>query len=245
MADIGIITGTHLLGACLWIFAVLFLARNIRNKQVADEQKRSFWTILLSIMLLCVYNLTHFVLFLPHHSITTLLSSLHVWVFAILTLFSYVILTLLAFSLFRLYRCKAIDVEQEEETLIIENEEVKEDAPDDALSDVVEERIKQWVSSRQYINANITVKDALNQMGITAHTLNYYLESNTSVRGYRQWLPYLRVEEAKKVMLKHPEYNLQAVAEACGYANSSNLSRSFKQQEGIPPFEWFARQQRS
>ena len=75
-------------------------------------------------------------------------------------------------------------------------------------------------------------------MGVSATALNLYLEQNTSVANYRQWLSYLHIEEAKRIMLEHPEYTLEAVAEACGYANKSNLSRSFKAQEGMMPTAW-------
>ena len=35
-------------------------------------------------------------------------------------------------------------------------------------------------------------------------------------KNYRQWLPYFRIEEAKRFMLAHPDYSLQSVAEAHG-----------------------------
>ena len=91
--------------------------------------------------------------------------------------------------------------------------------------------IEQWVSERHFTDSNIT-----------ATSLSYYLEQHTTVENYRQWLPYLRIEEAKRIMLAHPDYSLQAVAEECGYANSSNFSRAFKNQEGMTPGQWLTKQ---
>lgn len=114
-------------------------------------------------------------------------------------------------------------------------------APSGIHSDV-QARIELWVASRHYTDPNITIRDALNQMAVSATALNYYLERHTHVRGYRRWLPYLRIEESKRIMLEHPEYSLQAVAEACGYASKSSLSHAFKAQEGMPPAEWLSLQ---
>lgn len=110
----------------------------------------------------------------------------------------------------------------------------------DAEDDIVQQRIARWVSERHYTNPNITIGEALKDMAVSATALNFYLERNTSVENYRKWLPYLRIEEAKRIMLLHPEYSLQSIAEACGYANGGNLSRAFKMHEGMPPSEWIA-----
>lgn len=102
------------------------------------------------------------------------------------------------------------------------------------------ERIEQWVSKRRYTDPSITIAEALKEMDVSASALNNYLESCTDVAGYRKWLTYLRIEEAKRIMTEHPEYSLEHVAEACGYANGGNMSRAFKTAEGMPPSEWTA-----
>ena len=102
----------------------------------------------------------------------------------------------------------------------------------------IRQRIEQWVCERHFTDPNITINSALEDMGISSTTLNYYLEQHTNVDHYRNWLPYLRIEEAKHIMQEHPEYSLDAVAESCGYSNKSNFSRAFKKQEGITPGQW-------
>lgn len=105
-------------------------------------------------------------------------------------------------------------------------------------SDEVRERIERWVAERHYTDDTITFRDAVNQMGISSKSLTYYLESQVKPRSYRQWLAFLRVEEAKRLMVECPQYTLDYVAQLCGYANRSNLTRTFKALEGVPPFEW-------
>ena len=102
----------------------------------------------------------------------------------------------------------------------------------------LEQRIEQWLCLRRFTDPSLTISEALKEMNVSASALNFYLESHTTIRGYRKWLPYLRVEEAKKVMREHPKLSLEAVADACGYSDRSTLSRAFKTQEGISPKDW-------
>lgn len=124
---------------------------------------------------------------------------------------------------------EAVMIEEESHTL----EEIHQDS-----FDTTQQRIEQWVSERHYTNPNVTISSALKDMDISAIALNFYLERYTSVDNYRTWLPYLRIEEAKRIMLEHPEYSLDAVAAECGYANKSSLSRAFKTQVGMTPVAW-------
>ena len=67
------------------------------------------------------------------------------------------------------------------------------------------QRIEQWVSERRFTDPDTTITSALEAMGVSATALNFYLEQHTAVDNYRQWLPYLRIEEAKRIMQEHPE----------------------------------------
>jgi len=120
---------------------------------------------------------------------------------------------------------------------VLEADAPEADAPA-ASTDDVKERIEQWVAERHYTDQTLTLRDALEQMGISENALTYYLESYTSTSGYRQWLALLRIEEVKRQLLEHPNYSLQTIARECGYANNSSMSRAFRTQEGMPPIEW-------
>lgn len=110
---------------------------------------------------------------------------------------------------------------------------------DEPVSDEVIARIDQWVADRHYADPKLTIKDTLRQMCISEKILDQYLESCTDQPGYRQWLSHLRIEEAKRLLLLHPDYTLQTIANECGYSSSSTLVRAFKTHEGAPPMEWY------
>jgi len=146
------------------------------------------------------------------------------------------------------YIYKALDsfgfIASEADANILDSEEYEmpytgsDSTANEILPDDVKERIEQWISERHYTNPTLTVRDVLDQVGITDGTLAYYIESQVGVSGYRQWLTQLRIEEAKRMMLEHPNYSLQTIAQECGYSNNSSLSRAFRSHEGIPPVEW-------
>jgi len=109
--------------------------------------------------------------------------------------------------------------------------------PVEELKQVVE----QWVAERYYTDPDLTVEQTLAQMGISVSELNYYLFSVLHVNGFRRWIPFLRIEEAKRLLIEKPFYTFDAIAVECGYSNRSTFSRSFKTQEGISPSEWLKR----
>lgn len=104
----------------------------------------------------------------------------------------------------------------------------------------LKQRIEEWVSRRRFTDPSLTISEALKEMGISPAALNFYLKKNTAVGGNRKWIPYLRIEEAKRLMQEHPDYSLEHIAAACGYANGGNLSRAFKDNVGVPPSEWIS-----
>ena len=117
-------------------------------------------------------------------------------------------------------------------------EAMEEERPSTDISEHATRKIEAWVDARYYTDPNLTIGTALKQMGVSASTLNAYLSTNTDATNFRKWLPYLRIEEAKRQMTQHPELTLQAIAEASGYANHPNFTRAFKTKEGISPTEW-------
>jgi len=130
---------------------------------------------------------------------------------------------------------------------------VKEAAPEPEEEDNVDIRpieelrpiIEHWVHKRHFTNPELTIEQTLNEMGILPHELNYYLDTVLHIRGFRRWIPYLRIEEAKRLLTINPNYTLEAIADMCGYSNRSTLSRSFKTLEGISPSEWVKKHERS
>jgi len=173
--------------------------------------------------------------------------------FAGIFVFSYIYKALDSFG--AIAREAEENLKESEEYAFNNDVDVDEDENEDDNEDVipVEERrkdddeqkmrIEQWVEERRYTDPNLTLKAALRQMDIKEQRLNLYLEYYTDQSNYRQWLPFLRVEEAKRQLLLHPDHSLQNIANETGYSSSSTLSRAFKSREGLTPMEWLRKQE--
>lgn len=178
-----------------------------------------------------------FSLFTPWLGLTSTL-----WLYAILgTIILIVFLwVVVEFCLYGYNMAETIEVNDE----IQEAQLIEEDVHDLYVSEDVAKRIEEWVDNKHFTDPSLTIGVALKQMGVSASALNIYLCNNTSATSFRKWLPYLRIEEAKRLMQLHPDHTLQAIAEQSGYANHPNFTRAFKTQEGISPTEWIAKQKR-
>ena len=55
---------------------------------------------------------------------------------------------------------------------------------------------------------------------------------------FREWITSLRLEYAKNILKKHPEINIQKLAESSGFLSQSNFIKLFSEKEGCTPAKW-------
>lgn len=48
----------------------------------------------------------------------------------------------------------------------------------------------------------------------------------------------VRIEEAKALMIAHPEYSNEVVSLECGFSSRVYFQRLFKEKMGVTPAEW-------
>lgn len=59
---------------------------------------------------------------------------------------------------------------------------------------------------------------------------------------FRIWLSDIRLKEAQRLMLEHPEYGNDKISIGCGFSSRSQLYRIFSDKLGMTPGEWRERQ---
>ena len=139
------------------------------------------------------------------------------------------------------------DLSQKEVKHVLQKSKVKENADDDVITDKpllddvklqeVSDAIDEYVKSRSFMKSGITIKDVASQMGLTRNVLNAYFQT-TTYKKFNSWLTFIRIEEAKKLMLEHTDWSNEAVAEECGFSNRAYFQRQFSEHEGISPTKW-------
>ena len=101
----------------------------------------------------------------------------------------------------------------------------------------IEEKIRIWKEAGGMLRNGVTILDLSKDIGVNrtylSHFINTKYESN-----FNHWINSLRIEEAQRRILEHPEISLMDLAEQVGYSDMAHFSKQFKQIVGIPPSVW-------
>lgn len=111
---------------------------------------------------------------------------------------------------------------------------------DDLLSSLqlqqVSEVLTIWRNNNGFSATELNSAVLAIRLGIPKSVLIQYLRQ-VEGKTFRVWLSDLRIEEAKRQMLEHPEYSNEAIASACGFTRNY-LQNKFKEVTGLTPSEW-------
>lgn len=123
------------------------------------------------------------------------------------------------------------------EEAVEEGEAVVAAVPVSPADRELEKRVDEWVAQRRFTDPSITINMVSRQMGVTSVHFNSYLSSRYGMT-YRNWIPHLRVEYAKELLLENPGVANNSVAEDCGFTSRTVFQRCFSEIVGMPPKQW-------
>ncbi len=101
----------------------------------------------------------------------------------------------------------------------------------------VDKAVKKWLKEGRHLQSGITLKSAISEMHLTRYELSTWLKT-TEWELFNPWLANLRIEEAKRVLIQHPEWSNDAVAQHCGFSSRSYFQQIFKKQTGMTPAQF-------
>lgn len=112
----------------------------------------------------------------------------------------------------------------------------------DLMNDDQKERIKNlldtWQHQQGFATAELNSTTLAARLNIPKRLLVQYLRE-VEGKTFRVWLSDLRLEEAKKLILAHPEYTNETIAESCGFSRS-HFQVKFKEATGMTTNDWRA-----
>lgn len=97
----------------------------------------------------------------------------------------------------------------------------------------VEQAVEAWKARGGYCQTGLLQPLAAQAIGISRYRLTAWLHQQGLK--YTEWIAQLRVEEAKRTIVAHPDWSNDAVAQHCGFTDRTVLQRTFKRIEGITP----------
>lgn len=97
--------------------------------------------------------------------------------------------------------------------------------------------VEQWTARGGHRTAGITSPMAAAEMGIVRYQLTAWVKQS-GYESFSRWITALRIDEAKRVLLAHPDWTTEAVADYCGFNSREYFHRIFKEHEGLTPAQY-------
>ena len=96
--------------------------------------------------------------------------------------------------------------------------------------------VERWVKAGGYLKGGITSPMAADAMNIPRYQLTAWVKASGHT-SFTRWITSLRIEEAKRVLQAHSDWNNEAVADHCGFSRAY-FQKIFKQETGQSPSEY-------
>lgn len=103
--------------------------------------------------------------------------------------------------------------------------------------DILRPRIAVWVKAKAYTHEQLTLEELASNLYTNKTYLSTFIKEEYDMN-FSGWVGSLRIDEAKRIMMKEPEKRLQEVAFECGFSSLAYFSSVFSKSEGISPSAW-------
>ena len=98
-------------------------------------------------------------------------------------------------------------------------------------------KIKEWIDQNGYTRPGLTIKELSDILHTNRTYLSEYIRTTYGM-SFRDWITGLRMEYAKREMVRHPEWTIDEISKASGFLSSSHFMKNFKEKEGHSPAKW-------
>ena len=133
---------------------------------------------------------------------------------------------------------RVMEAEQSEEE---ETENEEKAAPAETMQRV-ERAAEQWIAAGGHLKSGLKLPNAAEEMQIPRYLLSAWLKQTG--KHYNEWLAGLRIDEAKRTLMEHPEWSNEAVALHCGFNDRCYFQKVFKEMTGMTPAQYIVMQSR-
>ena len=163
-----------------------------------------------------------------------------IWILSSIPFYSYLFYSYQNYLLFyeQVENAFEQDMQSEEELLTnsgIEPEMVSEEVPGSYTE--FTEKVGNWIKTDGYVQQGLTIKELSKILYTNRTYLSAYIKTTYKMT-FREWITSLRLEYAKNILKKHPEINIQKLAESSGFLSRSNFIKLFSEKEGCTPAKW-------
>ena len=101
----------------------------------------------------------------------------------------------------------------------------------------LERTLSGWLKDKGWRIPVRTIGEAAERLGTDTGLLHRYFKERVGM-DFRTWRTRLRLEDAKRMLLEHPERQAAETARLVGFSNRSNFARQFLAYTGYTPAQW-------
>jgi AraC-like DNA-binding protein len=101
----------------------------------------------------------------------------------------------------------------------------------------IERAVERWLAAGGHLHCGITMPIAASEIGVPRYLLSAWLKT-TDDQLFNPWLTHLRIDEAKRQLLAHPDWQSETIAERCGFSSRTYFQTVFKKHTGMSPTEF-------
>ena len=164
-----------------------------------------------------------------------------IWILSSIPFYSYLFYSYQNYLLFyeQVENAFEQDIQSEEELLTnsgTEPEMVSEEEIPVSYTGIIE-KVDNWIKTDGYVQQGLTIKELSKILYTNRTYLSAYIKTTYKMT-FREWITSLRLEYAKNILKKHPEINIQKLAESSGFLSRSNFIKLFSEKEGCTPAKW-------
>lgn len=131
---------------------------------------------------------------------------------------------------------KKKEEEEEEAEEVTATSRTKKPYKED-FRNILRPRIAAWVKAKAYTHEQFTLEELATRLYTNKTYLSTFIKDEYDMN-FSSWVASLRIDEAKRIMMKEPEKKLQEVAFECGFSSLAYFSSVFSKSEGISPSAW-------
>ena len=105
------------------------------------------------------------------------------------------------------------------------------------ISEHITQAVEQWRESGAYREHNLTLSLVAHQMHISSRQLQLWLRQSAYGK-LATLVTSLRIDEAKRMLMEHPEWTIDSVADYCGFNGRKYFHQVFMEQTGTTPAKY-------
>ena len=127
--------------------------------------------------------------------------------------------------------------EDPEESYSEETQMIPDGISEEEYNRLFKIKLDTWISNKGYLQKDLSVDDIANTLKVNRDYLRYFFRTYIH-SDFRTWRAELRIKEAKRLMINHPEFTFTKIAQLVGFNHRANFFNQFVKIEGMTPTEW-------